>query len=121
MAKKQFYIYIMTNKKRGTLYVGVTSDLIKRVYEHRNGLIDGFTKKYNLDKLVYFEVCDHWEGAINREKRLKRWNRDWKIEAVEKENPNWEDLYDEICGVRQIRRVLQEIPAQGGDDEVMIA
>ena len=88
----------MTNKPNGTLYIGVTNDLIRRVYEHRNGLVDGFTKKYNLKILVYFEVFDRVEDAIFREKRLKKWNRQWKIELIEKTNPNWMDLYKELAG-----------------------
>ena len=90
------YVYIMTNKPKGTLYIGVTSDIIKRVYEHKNKLTDGFTKRYNLNKLVYYEVYDEIDEAIKREKQLKSWKRDWKIELVEKMNSNWDDLYDEI-------------------------
>ena len=89
----QSYIYIMTNKKYGTLYIGVTSDLIKRVYEHKNSFVDGFTKKYNLKKLVYYEVFEDITEAIKREKQLKKWNRAWKIDLIEKLNPTWEDLY----------------------------
>jgi putative endonuclease len=87
------FIYIMSNKKNGTLYIGVTSDLIKRVYEHKEGFIDSFTKKYNLKSLVYYEVFDEITEAIKKEKRLKSWKRDWKIELIEKENGEWEDLY----------------------------
>ncbi len=86
----------MTNKPNGTLYIGITSDIVKRIYEHKNKLIDGFTKKYNLNKLVYYEVYDEINEAIKREKQLKSWKRDWKIELVEKMNNNWDDLYDEI-------------------------
>jgi putative endonuclease len=93
---KNYYVYIMTNKFNGTLYIGVTNDLIRRAYEHRNSLIDGFTKKYNLKVLVYFEVFDRIEDAILREKRLKKWNRQWKFELIEKSNPNWKDLYEEL-------------------------
>jgi putative endonuclease len=93
---KNYYVYIMTNKFNGTLYIGVTNDLIRRAYEHRNSLIDGFTKKYNLKILVYFEVFDRIEDAILREKRLKKWNRQWKFELIEKSNPNWKDLYEEL-------------------------
>ena len=77
------------------MYVGVTSDLIRRVWEHKNKLVEGFTQKYNADKLVYFEQCSDVESAINREKRLKRYNRKWKLELIEKENPEWRDLYSE--------------------------
>jgi len=90
---KNYYVYIVTNKPRGTLYIGMTSELIRRAYEHRNGLIDGFTKKYNLKMLVHFEVFNRVEDAITREKRLKKWNRQWKIDLIEKSNPEWDDLY----------------------------
>ncbi|MDY0081589.1 MAG: GIY-YIG nuclease family protein [Ignavibacteriaceae bacterium] len=93
---KNYYVYIMTNKPNGTLYIGVTNDLVRRIYEHRNKLINGFTKKYNLRKLIYFEVFDRIEDAILREKRLKKWNRQWKIELIEKTNPNWIDLYERL-------------------------
>jgi putative endonuclease len=93
---KQAYIYILTNKKNGVLYIGVTSDLIKRIYEHKSGFVEGFTKKYNLYKLVYYEVHDDIVMAITREKQMKKWNRQWKIELIEKMNPEWRDLYDEL-------------------------
>jgi putative endonuclease len=87
----------MASKKDGVLYIGVTSDLIKRTYEHRNSLIEeGFTDKYFVKKLVYFEVHSDINEAILREKRMKKWNRQWKINLIEKENPNWEDLYEKI-------------------------
>jgi putative endonuclease len=92
--EKQFHVYILASKRNGTLYVGVTSDLIKRVWEHKNHLVDGFTKKYNVNMLVYFEKHDNAEYAIAREKRLKKWNRAWKIRLIEKHNPDWKDLYD---------------------------
>ena len=90
------YIYIMTNKKDGTLYIGVTSNLIKRVYEHKNSFVDSFTKKYNLKSLVYYEIFESIEEAIKREKQLKNWKREWKIELIEKMNVEWVDLYDEL-------------------------
>lgn len=93
---KQGYVYIMTNKSQGTLYIGVTSDIIKRVYEHKNDFIDGFTRKYELKRLVYYEVFDEIAEAIKREKQLKEWQRKWKIELIEKQNPKWEDLYETI-------------------------
>lgn len=93
----QHYVYILTNKKHGTLYIGVTSDLAKRVWEHKNKMVQSFTQKYGLDKLVHYEVFDDPENAILREKRLKKWNRGWKIELIEKANPEWRDLYDSIC------------------------
>ena len=93
---KNYYIYIITNKPKGTLYIGMTNNLVRRGYEHRTGLIDGFTKKYNLNRLVYFEVFNRVEDAILREKRLKKWNRQWKIDLIEKVNPNWDDLYEKL-------------------------
>ena len=93
---KNYYVYILTNKPRGTLYIGMTNNLVRRGYEHRNGLADGFTKKYNLKMLVYFEVFNRVEDAILREKRLKKWNRQWKIDLIEKLNPNWDDLYEKL-------------------------
>jgi putative endonuclease len=94
--QKQFYVYILANKRNGTLYIGVTSDLVKRVWEHKNHLVDGFTKKYNVDKLVYYEIHQNSVQAIGREKRLKYWKRDWKIALIEKQNPEWNDLYDDL-------------------------
>ena len=93
---KKGYIYILFNKKHGTLYVGVTSDLIKRVYEHKNKFVQGFTEKYGVDKLGYYEVCDNILSAIEREKQLKAGSRKKKIELIEKFNPEWKDLYSEI-------------------------
>ena len=90
------YVYIMTNHKGGTLYVGVTNDLVRRVYEHRNKLIDGFTQKYNLTRLVYFEVIEGEFEAIAREKYLKKAFRKIKVSLIEKQNPEWVDLYDSI-------------------------
>ena len=93
---KQYYVYILASKKNGTLYTGVTSDLVKRVYEHKNDLVEGFTKKYQVHSLVYFESFSDINEAIHREKCIKRWKRAWKIELMEKNNPNWKDRYDEI-------------------------
>ena len=87
------YIYIMASKKNGTLYIGVTVDLKKRGYQHKNKLVQGFTNKYNVNKLVYYEIFGNIKDAIKREKILKKWNRQWKIELIEKQNPEWEDLY----------------------------
>jgi putative endonuclease len=92
----QYFIYILTSKKNGTLYIGVTSDLIKRVYEHKNELVEGFTQKYAIHNLVYFEATESIESAIMREKQLKKWNRAWKINLIEKSNPVWKDLYPEL-------------------------
>lgn len=88
----QYYLYILCNKYNGTLYIGVTNDLERRMFEHKNKLIDGFTKQYSLDKLVYFESYQYINDAIKREKNLKKWKRQWKKNLIEKENPNWSDL-----------------------------
>jgi putative endonuclease len=93
---KNFYIYILSSKERGTLYVGVTSNLPKRVYEHKNGLVEGFTKKYSVHRLVYYEVATDAETALTRERQIKRWNRAWKLRLIEERNPGWTDLYDNI-------------------------
>ena len=93
---KQYYVYILASKRIGTLYIGVTSVLQKRVYEHKNNLVDGFTKKYNVHDLVYYEIHDDVTQAITREKQLKKWKRNWKLELIEKMNPNWDDLYDSL-------------------------
>ena len=90
----QYYVYLLSSEKYGTLYTGVTSDLIKRVYEHKESLVDGFTKKYKVHQLVYDETHDDIHEAILREKQIKKWNRDWKINLIEKDNPHWIDLYD---------------------------
>lgn len=90
------YIYILTNNSKFALYIGVTSDLIKRIYEHKSELHDGFSKKYNTKNLVYYEVYESIENAILREKQLKKWNRKWKEELIEKFNHEYKDLYDEI-------------------------
>ena len=89
---KYYYVYILASECRGTLYIGVTNDLIRRMHEHKNGLIDGFTKKYNVHNLVYFQQCEYVESVIQREKQLKAWHREWKIKLIEETNPNWNDL-----------------------------
>jgi putative endonuclease len=94
---KQFCVYILCNKRNGTLYTGVTSGLRKRIYEHKNNLIDGFTKKYNVHLLVWYESHESAESAITREKQIKEWKRPWKLELIEKNNPAWNDLYESIC------------------------
>ena len=93
---KTYYVYIMASKRNGTLYIGVTNDLIRRVHEHKNDLIAGFTSKYIVHRLVYYEQFGNIEYAIQREKQLKKWNRKWKLELIEKENPNWNDLYIDL-------------------------
>ncbi len=89
-------VYILTNNPKGTLYIGVTSNLVQRVWQHKNNLVEGFTKQYGLHRLVWYEAHETMESAITREKALKKWNRAWKIELIEKVNPNWTDLYDEV-------------------------
>lgn len=91
-----YYIYILASKRNGTLYVGSTSDLIRRIYEHKNNFVEGFTKKYGVHNLVYFEECDDRDAAFLREKRIKEWKRRWKLEMIEKVNPEWKDLYEQI-------------------------
>jgi len=89
-------VYILASARNGTLYVGVTSDLIKRVFEHRNDFVDGFTKKYKVHRLVYYEISNDMTAAIAREKQIKKWNRKWKQELIERGNPYWNDLFDSI-------------------------
>jgi len=89
---KYYYVYILASKRRGTLYIGVTNDLIRRMYEHKNGLHEGFTKKYKVYNLVYFQQCENVEPVIQREKQLKAWHREWKIRLIEETNPAWKDL-----------------------------
>ena len=91
--QKTYNVYITASKKNGTLYIGVTSNLKKRIYEHKEDLVDSFTKKYKIDKLVYFETTTDVNSAILREKQMKKWKREWKIKLIEKENPCWIDLY----------------------------
>ena len=93
---KQPAVYILASKRNGTLYVGVTSDLAVRVWQHRNDIVEGFTKKHGVHMLVYFELHDDMESAIVREKRLKKWNRAWKLRLIEEMNPDWNDLYGSI-------------------------
>ena len=92
------FVYLLTNRPNGTLYVGVTSDLVRRVWEHREGAVEGFTRRYGLKRLVYFERHDEIVLAITREKAIKRWPRAWKVRLVHAANPEWHDLYDEIVG-----------------------
>ena len=92
----QYYVYILASRKKGTLYIGVTSDLVKRIHEHKHDLVEGFTKQHKVHNLVYFEITESIESAIAREKRLKKWNREWKIRLIEKSNSEWRDLYLEL-------------------------
>ena len=91
-----YCVYIMASGRNGTLYIGATSDLLRRVYEHKNDFVGGFTKRHGVHTLVYNETCDSKEGALWREKQLKKWNRAWKLELIEAQNPDWKDLSDEI-------------------------
>ena len=91
-----FYVYILTNQQNGTLYIGRTDDLIKRVWQHKEQLMKGFTSRYDVNKLVHFEILDDAAAMIQREKSLKRWKRALKIELIESKNPDWHDLYEEI-------------------------
>ena len=95
---KQPAVYILASKRNGTLYIGVTSDLVKRVWQHKEDMVEGFAKKYGVHTLVYYELHADMAEAIGREKRLKKWNRAWKIELIEKENPQWRDLWPELVG-----------------------
>ena len=95
-------VYLMANKRNGTLYTGVTSDLVKRVWQHKNNLTEGFSKKYCIHNLVWYEVHETMESAILREKAIKNWKRAWKIEAIEQMNPHWNDLYPELLSSGEI-------------------
>ena len=94
---KRPFVYIVSNRRNGTLYIGVTSDLPKRVWQHKNGVLGGFSQKYRCSRLVWFEPHVTMEAAILREKQMKRWNRAWKLRLIGEKNPEWIDLYDEIC------------------------
>ena len=93
---KEYYVYIMANKCNGTLYTGVTSDLIMRVWQHKSGETQGFTSKYKVNQLVYYEIHEDIMEAIKREKNIKAWRRKWKLQLIEKNNPHWNDLYNSI-------------------------
>jgi len=93
---KQFYVYILASKRNGTLYIGVTSNLLQRVWQHKEKLVDGFTKKYGVTRLVYYEPHPGAESAIIREKQMKKWRRVWKLRLIESRNPEWRDLYDDL-------------------------
>ncbi len=94
--EKYYYVYIMASNKNGTLYIGITSNLKRRVFEHKESKIEGFTKKYKTKLLVYCDTCTDVYAAIRREKQLKKWNREWKINLIEKDNPGWMDLYERL-------------------------
>ena len=95
---KQFYVYIMTSRRNGTLYIGMSSNLVQRVWNHKNNMVEGFTEKYNVKHLVYYEVHESAESAITREKQIKKWRRKWKLRLIEEHNPQWEDLFSKISG-----------------------
>ena len=98
MREHLYYVYILASRRNGTLYVGVSNDIMRRTWEHKSGLVEGFTKKYGVHILVYYELYDDINVAIAREKRLKRWNRAWKIKRIEENNSGWNDLYDRLTG-----------------------
>jgi putative endonuclease len=97
MTTKHFAVYIMASQRNGTLYVGVTSALVRRVWEHKEGLVEGFTKEHDIKLLVWYELHDSAESAITREKQIKKWNRAWKLRLIEETNPYWNDQYSQIC------------------------
>jgi putative endonuclease len=96
---RRYYVYIVASKPRGTLYIGVTSNIARRVWEHKQGLVEGFTKKYGVDRLVHCEAFARPQNATQREKRLKKWNRIWKIQLIESVNPQWRDLYETVTSM----------------------
>ena len=96
MQKNDYFVYILTNKNNNVLYVGVTNDLSRRMTEHKNKIVGGFTKKYNTNKLVYYEITNDIETALNREKQLKNWHRQWKIDLIERDNKEWKDLSENL-------------------------
>ncbi len=95
---REYYVYIMASHKNGTLYIGVTNDLLRRVHQHKKGLIVGFTKRYGIKQLVYYETTPNIQSAIEKEKQLKKWKRAWKIKLIEDSNPEWTDLYYQLGG-----------------------
>jgi putative endonuclease len=96
---RQYYVYILASKRNGTLYIGMTNNLARRVWQHRQGTVEGFTKKYNVHQLVYSETFARPQDAIQREKRLKKWNRAWKLQLIESVNPEWKDLYGTVMNM----------------------
>ena len=119
---KSYYVYILASKRNGTSYVGVTSNLVKRINEHKEGAVLGFSKRYNVKKLVYYEETNDVQIALQREKRLKKWKRQWKLDLIEKENPTWRDLsnnfswlsYPDLIGVSRVLYYDSWIPAFAG-------
>jgi len=96
MKDRTYYVYIMASRRNGTLYIGVTNDLVRRVYEHKNNLVEGFTNTYGVHKLVHWEQSENIETALQREKQLKKWKRQWKLALIEERNASWRDLYEEL-------------------------
>ena len=94
--EKEFFVYMLASGRNGTLHIGVASNLVKRVWEHKEKIVGGFTKEHDVDRLVWFEACPDAESAIKREKQMKEWKRQWKLELIEKTNPYWRDLYDDL-------------------------
>ena len=94
---QQYYVYLLTSGLGGTLYTGVTNNLVRRVHEHRQGAVSGFTSKYDVHRLVYFDIFESVEAAIQREKQIKKWKRAWKVRLIEERNPNWNDLYETLA------------------------
>jgi len=94
--EKQFYVYILASQRNGTIYTGVTSNLLQRIWQHKEKFVSGFTKEHGVDKLVWYEQHETAESAITREKRIKKWNRDWKLKLIEEKNPYWSDLYSTL-------------------------
>ncbi len=103
---KDYYVYILASERNGTLYIGVTNDIVRRVHEHKNNLVDGFTSKYSVHRLVYYERFDNVELAIEREKQMKKWKRKWKLELIEKVNPDWNDFY--LAATASLQLIRQE-------------
>jgi putative endonuclease len=91
-----FFVYIVASRRNGTLYIGMTDDLVKRIWQHRNGVVPGFTKKYQVKMLIWYETHETRESALTRERQMKRWNRAWKLQIIEQMNPSWRDLWDDI-------------------------
>ncbi|WP_082576268.1 MULTISPECIES: GIY-YIG nuclease family protein [unclassified Lysobacter] len=95
-------VYVLASSRKGTLYVGVTSDLVSRIWQHREHITDGFSKRYDVTRLVWYELTESMESAIQREKQIKKWNREWKIRLIEERNPTWRDLWPEIAGNAEV-------------------
>jgi putative endonuclease len=111
MNEKKYFVYILTNKRNGTLYTGLTNNLLRRVLEHKEKINEGFSRKYKLDKLVHYEVFEYINNAIRREANIKAWKRKWKLELIEENNKNWKDLFYELFSTKEIeemRKIVQE-------------